>query len=144
MSGLPDRMADGYEPRFDIDHEVGKQGELFVSDLIAALKSERVEVKTDLKAQKTGNIYVEFECKRRGTYVPSGISTTEAAVWVFVLDMGNLAVAISTHFLREIGRAAYKAGKVRECLRGSHPTRGVVIPVAELLSNGTMARKGVA
>lgn len=137
-----DRMADGYEPRFDLDHAVGKQGELFVSEILAALQSERVEVKTDLKASRYGNVFLEYECLRRGRYQPSGIATTDAKLWVFVLDLGNVAVAVSTDRLRELGRLAYRHGRTRECVRGSHPTRGVVIKVADLMDGGTTARKG--
>ena len=43
----------------------------------------KVEVKADFMACKTGNIAVEWECNGK----PSGISSTEADVWVyFVVD----------------------------------------------------------
>ena len=42
----------------------------------------RVEVKTDREWQRTGNVAVEF--KYNGE--PSGISTTEAHIYVYVLD----------------------------------------------------------
>ena len=82
-----DRLAEGYEPRFDIDYsEVGRPGELFVMGIIEGLKSDRVEVKTDQVSQTTGNIYVEYACKKQGQYKPSGLAVTEASLWVFVLE----------------------------------------------------------
>lgn len=60
------RKADGYEPRFDIDASYGRQGELFVSSIIDALTGGSVEVKRDSRFAKTGNVYVEYECRKRG------------------------------------------------------------------------------
>lgn len=138
------RLVDGYEPRFDIDYERDRQGELFVHDIIRLLQTESVEVKTDERAKDTGNVYVEYECLRGGEYVKSGLATTDADAWVFVLEKGDLAVFVSTLMLRELAREAYKKGRLRECVRGSHPTRGVVIPLAELVSAGTHAGRSAA
>ena len=144
MSDTADRHAEGYEPRYDIDSEVGRQGSFFVMDIIDALKGDRVEVKRDLKSQETGNIYLEYECKKRGRYVKSGLAITEADLWVFVLDHGDLALAVSTDLLKKMGRVAFTRGQKKECQRGSHPTRGVVIPISELAEAGTIAGKARA
>ena len=42
----------------------------------------KVEVKTDREWQRTGNVAVEFKYRDK----PSGISTTEAHIYVYVLD----------------------------------------------------------
>lgn len=127
-----DRMADGYEPRFDIDMEVGRQGEIFITSVIDSLKDgASVETKTDVRALQTGNIYVEFECFRLGQWRKSGIATTEAEVWVFVL--GVAALCIPTETLKVLARLRWHAGGVREQPRGSHPTKGVIIPIPWLL-----------
>jgi hypothetical protein len=118
-----DRLSDGYEPNFDIDYEVGRQGELFVTDLLGAMGSERIEVKTDAMAAKTGNVYIEVECRGR----PSGIQTTAAEFWAFVLP-GDLVVITRTVTVRELATRAVLGGRIGRCDRGSHPTRGALIP----------------
>lgn len=141
MSARP--SADGYEPRFDIDYERGSQGEMFTRSIIDAMARDRVEVKQDGRIRETGNVYLEYECLRRGKYVPSGLATSEAECWVFVIEGGDVLIAIPTEKLKELGRAAFKAGNVRECVVGSHPTKGVVVTVADLLGLGTRAGKAV-
>lgn len=138
---ISDRVPIGYEPRFDVDVERGKQGEMFVHGIIDALKNggHRIEVKTDERSRETGNVYVEYECRKRGEYVKSGIATSEAQVWVFVLDQGNVALAISTERLRELARSAFRKGRIAEERDGSHPTRGALIRLPDLISAGTHA-----
>jgi hypothetical protein len=75
------RMSEGYEPRFDIDLEVGRQGELFVARIVDSIAASRHEVKTDEKALLTGNIFLEVQCLYRGRWERSGIARTEAEVW---------------------------------------------------------------
>ena len=138
-----DRLAEGYEPRFDIDYsEVGRPGELFVMGIIEGLKSDRVEVKTDQVSQTTGNIYVEYACKKQGQYKPSGLAVTEASLWVFVLELGDLAIAVSVERLKELFADGWRNGKRRKCIRGGYPTKGVVIPIATLALSGTRAGRG--
>jgi len=135
--------ADGYEPRFDIDMERGAQGEMFVAGILDALRNggTRIEVKRDDKSQFTGNVYVEYECMKRGWYVPSGIATTEALIWVFVLEQDQLAVCIATERLKVLARAAIRAGRVGEERDGSHPTRGALVRITDLLLAGTHAMR---
>ncbi|MGI8682036.1 MAG: hypothetical protein ACR2JO_07890 [Mycobacteriales bacterium] len=128
-----DRLSKGYEPRWDIDLAAGQQGELFVADLIKSLASgsASVEVKTDEAVAKTGNVYVEYQCLRSGQWHDSGISATQADLWAFVLPARVLIVA-PVSAVREIARRNHARYR-RECVRGSHPTRGVAIPVGRFV-----------
>lgn len=129
-----DRLADGYEPAFDVDYEAGRQGELFVARIIDALKTgARVEVKTDDAAQKYGNVYLEYACRYRGEWKPTGIAATEAEIWVQVV--GELALAAPAERWRDVARHYYLnvPSSRRELVRGSHPTKGVVIPLGEIV-----------
>lgn len=123
-----DRLSEGYEPRFDVDAEVGHQGELVVTDLIGTLKSGRAEVKTDEVAAQTGRFYIETECLKRGAWHPSGINVTAADVWVQVVGGANVAVAVPVGILRSAVEEWERTAGLRDCPRGSHPTRGVAIP----------------
>ena len=128
-----DRMAEGYEPRFDVDYKVGEQGQLWVAKVIDAMQSDRAEIKTDEKALTTGNAYFEWACQYRGEYELTGIAHTEAEVWCHVI--GDVIVVAPTEVVRSAVRRYYQRGAWyrKELTRGSHPTKGVVIPLAELL-----------
>jgi hypothetical protein len=132
VTDLQARLVDGYEPDFDIDYEVGHQGELLVLDLISALREGRVEVKADEMAGETQRIYVEHECYRGGQWQPSGIAVTKADVWATVVSRG-FVVAVPTDIMRRVHARAIADGRRGDCRRGSHPTRGALIPFTEFL-----------
>lgn len=128
-----DRNADGYEPRFDVDYDYGRQGELWVTSVAEALKHDRVEVKRDAKFLDTGNLYVEFECRGRdGVWRPSGISVTETELWVFVLGDSQMAFVIPTAVLREVSLRLRAQGRIGQETDGSNPTKGVLLKLSHL------------
>src|SRR5688572_20048700 len=97
-------MSDKPEPRWDLDYKAGRQAELWVQNLRKSLEEDTIEVKLDRRFPDTGNIYVEYECKRRGSMRPSGIATTTSRLWIQVLVEDELALIISTDRLKEIAR----------------------------------------
>lgn len=122
-------MSDGYEPDFDIDNGFGKQGELFVVDIMRSLGAGKVEVKTE--SYHNTNMYVETEhlpprLRRENRYVPSGLTTTKAEVWAFV--HGRTAFVVPVVVLRECVRR--RGGRPVSMLRGNNPTRGYILPMA--------------
>ena len=129
MHWRADRLAEGYEPDFDIDYEQGRQGELFVRNLVASIGTERIEVKTDAVAAKTGQVFIELECRRR----PSGIQTSKSEFWAFVLP-GDFVIIAKTSAVRELALMARAQGRVKECMRGSHPTVGAVVRLHNLVA----------
>lgn len=136
VSGYADRIAQGRNPEWDIDWEIGKNGELFVLDVIQSLKDgARVEVKTDLWAAATGNIYIEYMCRYFGEYKPSGIAVTTAEIWALVLAT-EVIVFTPVDRLKAVARYYYALGRRKNGgTNGSHPTWGVLVPVANLLRN---------
>jgi len=126
-----DRLANGYVPDFDLDAEVGRQAELYVASIADALRDGTVEVKADEKARRTGNVFIEYECFRQGEWRRSGIATTAAEVWAIVVA-GEVMSAAPSRMVRHVARYS-RPHERRECMRGSHPTRGVVIPMGEFL-----------
>ena len=79
---------------FDLDLSVGHEGESLVNQLLTNGKT--IEVKTDLKWKNTGNLYIETICWSHNNeeWYPSGISTTKAEYWAFVLEGTILIVPI--------------------------------------------------
>ena len=130
MTTTVDRHAPGYEPRWDIDFAVGRQAEMWVSDIITALGTDAIEVKADERALRTGNLYVEYECRGK----PSGIAITRAVLWIYVLNVEQLALVVSVERLKVLGREALRAGRDGSCTRGSHPTRGALVRLSDVMA----------
>lgn len=132
---MSDRLSPGYQPDFDLDRAVGEQGELFVSSIAAALSAGTVEVKYEQAASKYGNVYIEFSCRRGGEYVPSGIDTTGADLWAWVLGKNEpqIAVLVPVALARAVKERAVREGAIRTTIRGSHPTNGAIVSLASLL-----------
>jgi hypothetical protein len=115
-------------PDFDIDLSRGARSE---SELRSLLLQEgyRVEVKTDFRAAATGNVYIEYECKRKGNWVPSGILESKAEWYALRLANGWMLIPKA-----DLYKAIFDdgLGGQRQERDGSHPTRGFVIPVDAL------------
>jgi hypothetical protein len=133
-------MSEGYEPRWDIDMTLGKDGEAFMAEYLGSLVLGRTghlttEVKRDRQALMTGNVWIELECRRSDGWHLSGVNTSEADWWTLVLA-DRLILGIPTTSLRRVARELYdfhdSYGKWRfrsEEKDGSHPTRGVRVPI---------------
>ena len=108
--------------RYDLDF--GVLGEALVLDI---LTKKKVEVKTDrqtIEGRGTGNIYIEYESRGK----PSGIATTQADYWAFVLSNNQIAI-FETEWLKRLARKYLKNGSI---LGGdSNTSRGVLIPIKE-------------
>lgn len=91
---------------FDLDLEYGRDGE---NTVLAALNgAKKVEVKTDKMAHYTQQIAVEYMYKGR----PSGISTTEADYWAFLIPQTGAIIMLPTSKLKEMCKKCYKLGYV--------------------------------
>jgi hypothetical protein len=129
------RLVEGYEPRWDIDRAYGEQGQLWVADVAKALQSGSVEVKRDGRWHQTNNLYVEYECRRAGVWRKSGIAATDADLYTFVLGDLGAALVIETPLLVSLCRELFHRNewyRVEET-SGSHPTRGIKLPLGELI-----------
>lgn len=81
-----------HNSNFRYDLKRGQEAEEWFAGLLTG--GDTIECKRDFKAHKTGNVYVEFECRGK----PSGIATTEADYWVFVVgpDENDLRAYLTT------------------------------------------------
>lgn len=102
-------------------------GQLAENELFDIISNKKIEVKTDKQATRTGNVYVEFESRGK----PSGISTSEADYYCFVISPDSF-ILISSTKLKE--RCRKYLGTSRERKGGdSNTSRGILLPVNELL-----------
>jgi len=113
---------------FDLDYAYGLEGENLVDQLLTAGKT--VEVKRDRKWHQTGNLYLEMQCWYQGTesWKDSGITTTKAHYWAFVLKSSVLMVEINV-----LVKAMAKHGKRIECNIEPNKSRGYLLSVENLL-----------
>lgn len=132
QNDTPDvRQSVGYQPKFDLDVKVGRRGESYLQHIIIAMlhgDTGTIEVKTDERAVTTGNVYIEYLSNGK----PSGIARTQATLWATII--GGVVVIIPTVAVKAVTLAAVAAGNIRSMGRGSHPTVGAVIPIAEFIA----------
>ncbi len=132
----------GYSPDWDIDLQWGNKQESVLAELFTRIDagSTTVEVKADRKAAATGNIFVECMQKPSGAdeYTPSGISTSTANYWVFIVGAREerlCAVMVQRAALYWVAQQQYAAsGFVDGGTGGDCPTKGVLLKLDELLT----------
>jgi len=113
-----------YNSDFRYDLKVGQLHEKMLAGL---LESKTIEVKRDFRASQTGKVFVEFFCRDK----PSGISTTEADFWCFILD-GETAIMLPTSKLERLANKAADNNQV-VCGGDNNLSHGVLIEVADLV-----------
>jgi hypothetical protein len=109
-----------YSSSFYYDLELGEQSETWLKELFA--DGRKIEVKTDLMADKTKNIYIEIYSRGK----KSGLSTTQAEYWI--IKTQNVAIIISTKTLKEIVRHCFSINGFKK--GGDNDTSlGVLVPI---------------
>lgn len=109
---------------FDLDLRHGKIREAEVRRILAR---SRIELKSDGKAQETGNLYIEFRCRGR----KSGIAVSTAEYWMIEYATGAF-VLMPYWLLRRMAAKAYREGKI---VRGGDQdaTEGILVPLLWVL-----------
>ena len=118
FNGLMDFNSD-----FKYDLKVGQVAEEYLSEI---LSGKKVEVKNDLQAHKTGNVFIEYFSRGK----PSGISTSEAEFYCIVIQ--KTLIILPSENLKTLCRK-YIGGK-RDIKGGDNNTsKGILLPVKDLL-----------
>jgi hypothetical protein len=114
-----------YNNDFKYDLKVGQVGEKYLNKI---LSGKKIEVKTDLQAHRTGNIFIEYYSRGK----KSGISTTESDWYCFVLSNEKL-VLIKTSELKAICRSYINTSKD---IKGgdSNTSKGILLPIKDLFN----------
>ena len=111
-----------YNNDFKYDLQVGQVKE---KQLDAIFENAKIEVKYDLQALTTGNVFVEYESRNK----PSGISTTQADYYCFVF--GDTWHLIKTTLLKE--RCREYLNTKRDKKGGDMNTsKGILLPINKL------------
>jgi hypothetical protein len=105
-----------------------KVGQVKEKELASILEGSTIEVKYDLQALDTGNVFVEYYNLRSNK--PSGISTTESDYYCFAIQ--DTFHIIKTSVLKERCRKHYKTNK--DVLGGdSNTSKGILLTIKELI-----------
>lgn len=121
-------MDDVKRSDFDLDLRYGQEGESYIKSL---LNIETVEVKRDKRWKNTGNLYIEVWCwseNNQGWY-PSGLQTSTATHWAFVLEEMAVIVPVA-----QLLQAVEKYGHKIECSIPPNYSKGYLIKVTDLLA----------
>jgi hypothetical protein len=115
-----------FNSNFEYDLKIGHEGEQKIA-LIFETPVEKLEVKRDLKAIKTGNLYFEYESRGK----KSGIATTKAE-YIFVIIEGSAGgLFFETKKLRDVLRPLVST---HTKLGGdSNTSKGILISISELM-----------
>jgi len=109
-----------YSSSFYYDLKLGEKSETWLNELFS--DGKKIEVKTDLMADKTKNIYIEIYSRGK----KSGLTTTQAEYWIFKLT--NVSIIISTKNLKDIVRLCYNINGYKK--GGDNNTSlGVLVPI---------------
>ncbi len=114
--------------KFDVDLEFGKQWEEHRDEMFSGAKT--CEVKTERKRRtSTGNICIEIESYGK----PSGLTSTEAEVWVHNLVKDN-ELCCSLMFKTDKLRATVEKMKPYEVMGGDNKaSKMYLVSIAKLL-----------
>ena len=112
---------------FDLDLRYGLEGENTVKHLMSV---ETIEVKRDRRWKETGNIYIETSCYSvtKKTTVRSGLLTSKATHWAFVLEGLTLIVSLD-----DLITTVERHGTRVICNIEPNPSSGYLITVTALL-----------
>lgn len=111
---------------FQYDLRIGQEGEKQIA-LIFETPVEKIEVKRDLKALKTGNLYFEYESRGK----KSGIATTNAEYIFIIVEGSSGGLFFETKKLRNVLRPLIPT---HTKLGGDNNTsKGILISISELM-----------
>ena len=103
-----------------------KLGQIKEKELAELLNYSSIEVKTDLQAAKTGNVFVEYKSREQ----LSGIATTKADFYCFVISK-DAFIFITTETLKAKCRVYFNTS--RDIKGGDNNTsQGILLPVKDL------------
>jgi hypothetical protein len=138
-------MSKKYNPHFDLeiftnkvkskfdfsnDLKLGHLGEEYINELFNNPKIT-IECKFDRWTIVTNNLCIEIESRGK----PSGLSTSKADIWFFVID-GGAIIAIPTELLRNICNKLVNIKKyvkmVGDKKDGKPTSKAILIPLSEL------------
>tara|TARA_R100001082_G_scaffold76211_1_gene44287 strand:- start:1833 stop:2264 length:432 start_codon:yes stop_codon:yes gene_type:complete len=121
------RYGNNKPQNFDIDLLRGLNGEVEALDVLTG----KLEVKTDFRAYKTGNLAIEIECRGKA----SGIQTSEADWWLFNIRIPKREPLMLIISLERLKKLASRHLHMNHVVMGGDgkASKLVIIPVSEVI-----------
>lgn len=113
-----------YNNDFRYDLKVGQVAETLLADL---LENKKIEVKRDLRALETGNIYIEYESRGKR----SGIAKSEADYYCYFISDSRMFL-ITTGDLKTLCRKYIGTNRDRKG-GDSNTSKGILLPITDLI-----------
>jgi len=113
-----------YNNDFRYDLKVGQVAETLLADL---LENKKIEVKRDLRALETGNIYIEYESRGKR----SGIAKSEADYYCYFISDSRMFL-ITTEDLKALCRKYIGTNRDRKG-GDSNTSKGILLPITDLI-----------
>lgn len=115
---------------WDITFKQGKAGEELVVQVLTGMD---LEVKTDYVYEKSGNLYVEYQCwnNTQGKMIASGIETTKSDYYCFVIPKGQKKPVILT-VPTQLVKKLVKDCKSADMNDGANPSKGYLLKVSQV------------
>tara|TARA_R110000772_G_scaffold77079_1_gene166049 strand:+ start:811 stop:1230 length:420 start_codon:yes stop_codon:yes gene_type:complete len=112
-----------YNSDFGYDLAVGQMSEKALGNIF---ENKKIEVKRDLMAIRTGNLFIEYESRGQ----PSGIVTSKAEYYCF--DIGDIFILLEKSKLMDMVMSLMGTGKD---IRGgdNNTSKGVLLPLNALI-----------
>lgn len=96
------------------------------AELADTFENKKIEVKRDLRAKETGNIFIEYASRGK----PSGLATTQSDFYCFVIE--DLHIMLPTVQLKKIARSYL--GTSRDVRGGDNNTSyGILLRLKDLI-----------
>ena len=118
-----------YNPDWDIDLAFGEEGEQLVRTILG-LAAEQLEVKRKRCIDTKFYVEVAHSPGATGNYKPSGINTTRATYWAYVVGDTGIVFIVPTGLLKDAARGALRV----EEYDGDNPTKGRLVSVDEIFA----------
>jgi hypothetical protein len=118
-----------YNNDFRFDLEYGQiEGETWFHELVT---NKKIEVKSDRKAELTGNVYIEYSSRGK----LSGIATSQSDFYVYKVAEDE-AIIISTSKLKKKLNQLVLEGKAKKDVKGgdNNTSLGVLCKIKDLIN----------
>jgi len=114
-----------YNSDYSHDFMVGR---VFEKEFVYILENKAIECKKDLKAMKTGNVFIEYFNLRSNK--KSGLATTKADWYAIWINEYNIRL-IKTNYLKEKCRDYLNT---KRDVRGGdkNTSKGILLPINEI------------
>jgi hypothetical protein len=124
----------GHSAKFDLQLTEALRNERRLGEIFAGAKIEKFELKSEtFQWEQTGNICIEY----RQNGFPSGISATQADVWVHELRRDGKTLCwlmFPIDRLKELARKAIREGNARSNAGDGGRFEVVLIPLKDILT----------